>query len=182
MNTSLAHCAFETSRLSVAPIALPASRSARDDFFDRLVTLLSSAVVAELPPYFQGIKTQEQAQIWFERMQQDSVLLPIHDQSARTLLGFVFLYQQPNSDTAHLGYLLGEAHWGQGLGKESLRGLLAWCHRHQAVNELVAGVAPDNVASRRLLTGLGFRQAAPTAEGMLSFVYELGQSRAPSSP
>ena len=55
--------------------------------------------------------------------------------------------------------LLAEATWGRGLGSELVDGLISWCRDQTPVVCLTAGVAPDNVPSRRLLERLGFELA-----------------------
>ncbi|GHE95387.1 N-acetyltransferase [Aliiroseovarius zhejiangensis] len=59
---------------------------------------------------------------------------------------------------AELGYILHPDHWGKGLGREALLAVLgaAW-DRHPGIDRITAEIDPRNIASARLLDGLGFQ-------------------------
>jgi RimJ/RimL family protein N-acetyltransferase len=57
----------------------------------------------------------------------------------------------------HLGYVLAESAWGQGLGSELVEGFVECCRGERRVRTLIAGVAADNPASIRILEKNGFR-------------------------
>ena len=58
--------------------------------------------------------------------------------------------------TGHLGYWLGQAHWGHGYMTEAATALLDAYFRKKR-EPLIAGVFHDNAASQKLLIRLGFR-------------------------
>ena len=68
-------------------------------------------------------------------------------------------------DADEIGYWLGRAHWGQGLGSELVRAL-ADAHLAAGGRPLVAPVVPANAASRRVLEKAGFRAAGTHLEAM----------------
>jgi len=58
--------------------------------------------------------------------------------------------------TAEVGYWLGEAVWGRGLGTAALRAFAAWAFDEFTLRRLFAGVMFHNHASRRVLEKTGF--------------------------
>lgn len=60
--------------------------------------------------------------------------------------------------TAQVGYWLGPAHWGKGLGTEMVAELVRYMRRETAVEQLTASCFGWNPASRRVLEKTGFRQ------------------------
>lgn len=78
-------------------------------------------------------------------------------------LGFAGLKWDPDANTFDLGYRLARHAWGKGLGLEAARACVdyGWNVLHAA--QLVAQAHPDNVASVRILTRLGFMEVPPWA-------------------
>ncbi len=60
--------------------------------------------------------------------------------------------------SCNLGYWIGEAHARQGLMTEAVRCILPFAFETLGLNRLEAACLPNNIASRRLLEGLGFRE------------------------
>lgn len=58
-----------------------------------------------------------------------------------------------------LGYGFGTAYWGRGLATEVGRALLAEAFGPRGLTRVVAVTLPDNLASQRVLTKLGFTPA-----------------------
>jgi ribosomal-protein-alanine N-acetyltransferase len=58
--------------------------------------------------------------------------------------------------TCTIGYELARSAWGQGHMTEALRAILPWGFEHMALRRVEAQVHPDNTASLKLLTRLGF--------------------------
>jgi RimJ/RimL family protein N-acetyltransferase len=57
---------------------------------------------------------------------------------------------------ASLGYLLHPDHHGEGYGSEAAGALVRWLFTERGTDTIYAGVYEPNIASRRLLEGLGF--------------------------
>ncbi len=137
----------------------------------KAIALFSPLVVKALPSYFHGITSLAQAEAWYEKMTSDSRLLTVSSKDTNELLGFVFLSIENN--TAHIGYLLGEQHWGKGYAKECLSGLIGWCLADAVIKVLMAGVEKENVASAKLLEGLGFTTYLNEDRSVVFYKYQL---------
>jgi RimJ/RimL family protein N-acetyltransferase len=78
-----------------------------------------------------------------------------------------------NADLAHrhaeIGYLLRRDRWGQGLAREAVGAVLGHCFGAMGLHRVQAVIDPENVASRRLVEGFGFKQ-----EGVLRETLFLG--------
>lgn len=57
---------------------------------------------------------------------------------------------------AEIGYELAPEHWGKGLMPEALRAIFRYGFEEMGLHRVEANLAPDNVASRRVLEKLGF--------------------------
>ncbi len=62
-------------------------------------------------------------------------------------------------ENVELGYWLAEAEWGKGYGREAARAMTDHAFRIARHDELAAGYAIGNHASRRILEALGFTAA-----------------------
>ena len=56
----------------------------------------------------------------------------------------------------HLGYWIGEPHWGRGFAQEAARAVLSHSFAALALPAIYSGARPDNPASRVILEKLGF--------------------------
>lgn len=59
-----------------------------------------------------------------------------------------------------VGYLLGRAHWGQGLMREAVEALVGHALTSPKIRRVEARLDARNAASRRLLESLGFQREA----------------------
>lgn len=79
------------------------------------------------------------------------------------VIGTVGLFHWSQSDRrAEIGYLLARSHWGRSLMKEVLPSVVRFGFEVMRLHRIDAHVDPENVASLRLLEGLGFKR-----EGLL---------------
>ena len=149
-------CAFDTERLGVAgwheagrsPVALA----------ETVAAMLSEPVTRWLPPDWQGPYSVERAARWIEDQDREGAVSLIERRETGRPLGLVLLFEEPveGGVDLRLGYLLAESAWGHGYGGELLVGLVAWCAEQAEVRSVTGGVAPQNVASIRLLERAGF--------------------------
>lgn len=146
---------YTTQRLAVEQIHPDQAPSERTELLGQAVQLLSPAVVQSLPPDFHGITSIAKAATWLLKITREAQLFTVRLSQNNELLGFVFLHH--HGDTGHMGYLLGETHWGKGYASECLGGFIQWCQGEKAVSVLIGGVEKNNLASRRLLEKLGFK-------------------------
>lgn len=113
-------------------------------------------------------KSEEDAQAWLARMQalaesgsgrQFVIALNTSGRVIGTILLFRF---DAGSSRAELGYVLGRAHWRQGMMEEALRAFCGHLFTTEGIRRLEAEVDPANEPSNALLTRIGF-----VREGML---------------
>ncbi|KDM91705.1 GNAT family N-acetyltransferase [Photobacterium galatheae] len=166
-------CEFYTLRLRVSHLSNALNQSVSEvDLVRAALRLLTPKVTQSLPPEFQSVQNEQSAQAWVQEMMQESHFILIQIAATQEIIGFMFLdvYEEAGTQKAHLGYLLGEAFWGQGYASECLAGLIEWCRRTQPVSTLLAGVAAENTQSVRLLQKQGFEEATADAPaGVLFF-------------
>ena len=113
-------------------------------------------------------QTSADAEAWFDRMQvlgadgtSRQLVLQRHDDGRVIGTALLFRHDEPSA-RAELGYVLGRAHWGQGLMREALLALCTHAFGPLGLRRLEAEVNPANTASTALLQALGF-----TREGCL---------------
>lgn len=151
---------FETERLSVAhwadTIAVPV---ARQNLATQLPDLLTSDVIAHLPPFFD--LTVQNIDQWIDARDAESDIYLILEAGTDTIIGLMFLTLPFNNDI-HLGYLLGQAAWGQGYASELLAGLML--HVPKTGFRLLGGVGSENPASAHVLQKTGFQLLAELSD------------------
>jgi RimJ/RimL family protein N-acetyltransferase len=153
---------FETHRLRVDAwhAAAPADGSG-PALPDVVVSLLSPAVTRALPVEWQGSYSRSRAEAWIAERDADGPTLLALERSSRNATGLVILHESDAADGSgvdvHLGYVLAESAWGQGLGSELVEGLVSWCRGQPEIHTLIAGVAAENPASVRILEKNGFK-------------------------
>ena len=72
-------------------------------------------------------------------------------------LGMCGLIQRPQLDRVDLGFALLARHWGRGYAREAVAATLALARERHGLTGLAAITDPDNRASQRVLTDVGFR-------------------------
>jgi ribosomal-protein-alanine N-acetyltransferase len=150
---------IESARLLIRPIAasdLPA-----------LLEVNSNAEVTALLPYPTWSSLAD-GEAWYQRMsslQATGLALQFVVVSKTTgmAIGTCLLFRfEEASARVELGYVLGRAHWGQGLMREALTALLSSAFGTLALRRIEAEVNMRNPSSAALLVRLGF-----TKEGVL---------------
>ncbi|TXC66482.1 GNAT family N-acetyltransferase [Piscinibacter aquaticus] len=137
-----------------------------DDLGDLLEVNGDDTVTRFLP--YPTWKSATDAQLWFERMAAlqaagaTAQFVIEHRELARVIGSCLLFRHDPASGRAEIGYVLGRAHWGQGLMHEAMRGFIVHAFGTLGLRRLEADVNPLNQASVRLLERLGFRR-----EGLL---------------
>lgn len=165
---------YTTSRMNIFEISSDIDESELSKLLVRVPELLSPAVVENLPPYFHSIKSQSDAQVWFERMVSESRLFLVKHNELNAIIGFVFAFIE-NDGSVHIGYLLGKNYWGQGLATELLRGFIDEATKKENWVKLIAGVDQHNQASSKLLLKLGFHKQLSDEGKVIFYEYPLSQ-------
>jgi L-amino acid N-acyltransferase YncA len=163
---------FNTPRLNVIEIDSNAAKSEQTVLVNALPAILTPAVVANLPGYFQGIDSIAAAEKWLANMLNECRLLMLQSQQ-QEVVGLLFIYTE-NQD-AHIGYLLAEQYWGRGLAFELLQGFINLASTQSHWHKLIAGVDESNTLSIKLLKKLAFEEQASKENGMLFFEFNLNQ-------
>lgn len=150
---------LEADRIALRPVAatdLPALLAINDD-----------AQVTQFLPYATWQSLDDGA-AWLARMEALGATgtgqqLVVVRRADATVLGTLLLFKHDaGSQRLELGYVLGRAHWGQGLMREALTLVCSHLFGERGLRRLEAEVNPANVASCRLLARVGF-----TLEGTL---------------
>jgi RimJ/RimL family protein N-acetyltransferase len=93
---------------------------------------------------------------WLAGMQ---ATLSIRDAVTDAFAGEISLfYNEPVTGQAMIGYDLDPRWRGLGYASRAVRLLAAWAFERTGIARLIAGTAPENVASQRVLAAAGFRQ------------------------
>lgn len=72
-------------------------------------------------------------------------------------IGFVKLeLEDATSNEAEIGYMLLPQFWGKGYGKQAAGFVLDLAHTIPQLKTLTANIDPENIASRKILTNVGF--------------------------
>lgn len=89
------------------------------------------------------------------------------------VVGFCGLVHPGGQPEAELKYALRRTHWGLGLATEAARGMLDYGREAFGLTRVIATIAPQNVASARVLTKLGMAHITdrPEPDGSRTAVY-----------
>ena len=137
-----------------------------EDLPDLLEVNGDSEVTALLP--YPAWTSLADGEAWYERMARlqeagSALQFVVVLRSTSRAIGTCLLFRhEPTSARAELGYVLGRAHWRQGLMHEALTALLSHAFAGMGLRRIEAEVDPRNRASAALLGRLGF-----TREGLL---------------
>lgn len=84
-----------------------------------------------------------------------------------TAIGFVAAGEKRQGNVSEIGYLLARPHWGAGIAREAIAGLIDHLFVAEGQRRVFADTDPDNAPSNALLQSLGF-----TLEGRLRAEWE----------
>ncbi len=150
---------FETERLAARDwrpdLDDPSGRAALER---SLRAILGARVLEHLPPALQLADGAAPIADWIDaRAAQGDVML-VSDAGSEELIGLLFLARRPDGadpPQIHVGYLLREEAWGEGLATELVRGLVS-ALEGRGPARLLGGVGKGNAASARVLEKAGF--------------------------
>lgn len=96
----------------------------------------------------------------------------VHRQSGQSL-GFIGLVHPDQQPEPELKYAFRRSCWGQGLATEAAIGLLHYSRHALGITRVVATVAPENQASRRVLEKIGMHpiKTYRDADGLPTCLY-----------
>jgi len=172
-------CNFQTERLNIVGYISHINNQAnKDNLTNQVIEIMSPKVTESLPSGWQNINTTTVAEKWLNEINLECSFLLVQLKNTNEVIGFIFLYEPDDIKLPidiRLGYLLGEKHWGSGLGSELIKGLLICCKSSEAINSITGGVEADNIGSIKVLEKNGFIQTESNNEGVLFYVYDFHQ-------
>ncbi|AZV77437.1 N-acetyltransferase [Parasedimentitalea marina] len=122
---------------------------------DDLATLFKPEVVEFLPHGFQGLLTEPDQRAFLTALSSQAEVLALFEETGAGVGLVILSHADPDSTERHLGYLLAQRIWGQGLATGLIAGLQD-LYRGTDVT-LCGGVMQGNTASARLLQRAGFQ-------------------------
>jgi len=163
---------FQTARLKISEQSPDMDQTRQSTLLARIPELLSPAVVANLPPWFHNTESTHKAQLWLDKILSESRLFTVQHHDTGSIIGFIFVSVN-NQNDAHIGYLLDENFWGQGLASELLTGFIRQASIAEPWHRLIAGVDHSNTASSGLLQKLGFIRQPGHDTPVIFYEYQL---------
>jgi RimJ/RimL family protein N-acetyltransferase len=131
---------------------------ARQSLEDNLSAILSDRVLEHLPSPLQLDHQKGGLSSWIDARAEESQVLLVSWKHSKELIGLMILACDPSATerpSVHVGYLLAETTWGQGIASELLGGLVA-AVRNDGATRLIGGVGRNNPASARVLQKANF--------------------------
>jgi RimJ/RimL family protein N-acetyltransferase len=119
---------------------------------------LAEVVATTVPPVppLAGQTAQRCAHALSDWLAGTAARLTIRDAEDAFAGDIALYYQEPNTGQAMLGYNVVPAFRGRGLATAAVRLLATWAFETAGIARLIAGAAPDNIASQRVLRAAGF--------------------------
>ena len=149
-------CSFETARLSVS--GWHAQTDGADSLVEIVQGMLTPEVTKQLPESWQGPYSVERAASWIRDRDAEGTQLLALSSCTHEPVALLLLHEEESAladrPEVRIGYLVSERQWGRGFASELLFGLIDWA-RASGVGSIVAGVAPGNGASIRVLEKCG---------------------------
>ncbi len=165
-------CSYTTDRLVVDGWHRLAERYGHD-LVDVVGDVLTAETTRALPPEWQGDFDRSRTARWIEDRDAESPTLLVVEQGTGDVVGVMILFEAADLETrldVRLGYVLAASSWGKGLASELVGGLIGWAETEPTIRSISAGLAPDNLASARVLRKHGF---SPLGDATASPTYRL---------
>lgn len=104
--------------------------------------------------------TQQQAANWLEvtannYRQRGYGMYTVTLRNGGSIIGFCGLVHPDDQDKPEVKYAFAREHWGHGYASEVVCALLPYAAEKLGLKQIIATVAPDNAASRRVLSKAG---------------------------
>ena len=145
--------ALLTKRLTLRPVS-------PSDLAD-LAEINGDPQVTQFLPY-SAWQSEADGSAWLQRMEAleaagTSQQLAMARRTDAKVIGTVLLFRYDElSARLEIGYVLGRAHWGQGLMREAIEAVCTQAFSTLSIRRLEAEVNPANTASNALLQRVGF--------------------------
>ncbi|MEM7130767.1 MAG: GNAT family N-acetyltransferase [Chloroflexota bacterium] len=144
---------YQTERLTV--------RRLTADDFDAMYTVYSDVEAMRWVDDGQPISREECA-MWIEVTQSNYAnygygMSAIELRLSGLVIGFCGLVHPGGQEKAEIKYAFLREFWGQGLATEMAKGMLEYGQRTFGLSEVIATIAPDHVASQRVMLKVGMK-------------------------
>ncbi len=102
-------------------------------------------------------------------------MFAIEESNSAKTIGFGGLVHPDSQVEAEIKYAFSPEVWGHGFATEFVQGLVKWANCAHGLTHVIATVAPENLASQRVLVKSGFRQseARTESDGSCTEVFEV---------
>ena len=159
--TSLPPAAIRTTRLILLPLTVEMARAVLRGHDD-----LAALLEMHVPDAWPGQDYEEILPLVAAKLEHDPHHAPwdrvIVSSADQTLVGGIGCIAQPDAaGRVEIGYNIIPAYRRRGLASEAARAMVAWLWAQPAVQRITADCLPDNVASIRVLEGLGMHPLPP---------------------
>lgn len=146
--------------------------------FDALYALYSDPIVVRWVGDGTPI-TRPECEQWFEVTAANYArrgygMFALEEKASGSVVGFAGLVHPGGQQDAEIKYAFSRSCWGQGLAGEIVPALLRYGAQAHALRRIVATVAPENVASQRVLlkAGATLVQRRTNDDGSATLVFE----------
>ena len=101
-------------------------------------------------------------------------MFALEERNSGDVVGFIGLVHPGGQIHAEIKYAFRKSHWGRGLASEVVKALVEYAGETLQLSMLVATVAPENLASQRVLLKVGFSfvEQRNDEHGDAEFYYE----------
>ena len=124
---------------------------------------------------WQGHYDKRRTKAWIQELDSDAKGLLAVEKETNQPIGIINFFRVGDRSRGtyfRLGYLLPKVMWNNGFATELVEGFIHWCKENN-ISTVLAGVAPDNIASIRVLEKNNFSKEATDANGKdLLFKYD----------
>jgi ribosomal-protein-alanine N-acetyltransferase len=111
-------------------------------------------------------------------------MFALEERATHEVVGFCGLVHPGAQQEPEVKYAFRRTHWGQGLATEAVAALLEYGARRHGLARIIATVAPEHLASQRVLAKVGMSKAEPrhNEDGSQTLVFEWRQQEAQHAP
>jgi [ribosomal protein S5]-alanine N-acetyltransferase len=149
-------------------------RLVRESDIEDLLDINGDDEVTRYLPYYSW-RSLADGRTWYDRTYSftatgEALQFVIAELEMDRVVGSILLFRYDGkSESAELGYVMGQEYWKRGYTQEALSGLLSYAFRKYKLRSIKAVVDNENVASSSLLLKLGFTYEGRSRQSGLTF-------------
>ena len=129
--------------------------------------ILVPDVTKTFPVMWQGKYDKRRAKFWIQELDSEAKALLAVDKDTKKPIGIINFFKVGDETSGiklRLGYLISRVMWDNSFATELVQGFIDLCKEHN-ISTVLAGVAPDNTASIRVLEKNNFSSETTDANG-----------------